>query len=113
MSLRPVTYYKKHPKNYPQELKDKLYPNGKVRKVAAEDYEKRQIGFIAQEVKRVNEKLGIENNIVMVDDDGFHRMDYQKLVVPLIKAVQELSAKVDRLESHIAIDRVESSQDEE
>ena len=83
-----------------------------MRKVAAEDYEKRQIGFIAQEVKRVNEKLGIENNIVMVDDDGFHRMDYQKLVVPLIKAVQELSAKVDRLESQIQKEQLQASSDD-
>ena len=109
MSLRPVTYYKKHPRDYPQELKDKFYPDGKVREVSAEDYDKRQIGFIAQEVKEVNEKIGAENNIVSIDEDGFHRMDYQKLVVPLIKAVQELSAKVDRLESLIEANSAEVS----
>ena len=108
-SLRPVTYYKKHPRDYPQELKDKFYPDGKVREVSAEDYDKRQIGFIAQEVKEVNEKIGAENNIVSIDEDGFHRMDYQKLVVPLIKAVQELSAKVDRLESLIEANSAEVS----
>ncbi|MCH2447325.1 MAG: tail fiber domain-containing protein, partial [Candidatus Marinimicrobia bacterium] len=111
MSLRPVTYYKKHPRDYPQELKDKFYPDGKVREVSAEDYDKRQIGFIAQEVKEVNENMGVENNIVSIDEDGFHRMDYQKLVVPLIKAVQELSAKVDQLESQLNVDGVEASPD--
>ena len=109
MSLRPVTYYKKHPRDYPQELKDKFYPDGKVREVSAEDYDKRQIGFIAQEVKEVNEKIGAENNIVSIDEDGFHRMDYQKLVVPLIKAVQELSARVEELEAQIGNFKVTDS----
>ena len=109
MSLRPVTYYKKHPRDYPQELKDKFYPDGKVREVSAEDYDKRQIGFIAQEVKEVNENMGVENNIVSIDEDGFHRMDYQKLVVPLIKAVQELSAKVEKLESQLEATGVDVS----
>ena len=109
MSLRPVTYYKKHPRDYPQELKDKFYPDGKVREVSAEDYDKRQIGFIAQEVKEVNENMGVENNIVSIDEDGFHRMDYQKLVVPFIKAVQELSAKVDKLESQLEANSAEVS----
>ena len=101
MKLRPVSYYKKQPKNYPQELKDKFYPDGKVREVGAEDYDKLQVGFIAQEVKAVNAEMNAENNIVNVDEDGFHRMDYEKLVVPMIKAIQELTAKVEKLEQHI------------
>ena len=101
MKLRPVSYYKKQPKNYPQELKDKFYPDGKVREVGAEDYDKLQVGFIAQEVKAVNTEMNAENNIVNVDEDGFHRMDYEKLVVPMIKAIQELTAKVEKLEQHI------------
>ena len=36
-----------------------------------------------------------------MDDDGFHRMDYEKLVVPMVKAIQELTAKVEKLEKHI------------
>ena len=47
-----------------------------------------------------------------IDEDGFHRMDYAKLVVTLIKAVQELSIKVDRLENLIEKDWVEVSQDD-
>ena len=30
--LRPVTYFKKHPSEYPQALKDKFYPNGHLRR---------------------------------------------------------------------------------
>jgi len=28
-------------------------------------------------------------------------MDYEKLVVPMVKAIQELTAKVEKLEKHI------------
>jgi hypothetical protein len=99
--LRPVSYYKLNPNNYPQELKDKFYPNGKVREVSSEDYDKLQVGFIAQEVKALNEELGAENNIVNVDDDGFHRMDYEKIVVPLVKAVQEQQDQIEALQAQI------------
>ena len=49
----------------------------------------------------MNAEMNAENNIVNVDDDGFHRMDYEKLVVPMVKAIQELTAKVEKLEKHI------------
>jgi len=99
--LRPVSYYKLNPNNYPQDLKDKFYPNGNIRAVASEDYNKLQVGFIAQEVKALNEELGAENNIVTVDEDGFHRMDYEKIVVPLVKAVQEQQVQIETLQAQI------------
>ena len=101
MKLRPVSYYKLHPRNYPQELKDKFYPDGKIRQVGAEDYNKLQVGFIAQEVKAVNDEMSAENNIVNIDDDGFHRMDYEKIVVPLVKAVQEQQKQIEELTKKI------------
>jgi hypothetical protein len=52
------------------------------------------VGFIAQEVQAVNEHFGVTNNIVVIDDDGFHRMDYEKLMAPVVRAVQELDAAV-------------------
>ena len=94
MKLRPVSYFKLHPRDYPQELKDKFYPDGKIRQVGAEDYDKLQVGFIAQEVKAVNDEMHAENNIVSIDEDGFHRMDYEKIIVPLVKAVQEQQAQI-------------------
>ena len=99
--FRPVSYYNLNPQDYPQELKDKFYPDGNVRKVASEDYNKLQVGFIAQEVKALNEELRAENNIVSVDEDGFHRMDYEKIVVPLVKAVQEQQAQIEALQAQI------------
>ena len=96
-SLRPVTYYKKDPMDYSQELKDKFYPKGNVRTNIHEIDKVLQLGFIAQEVKQVNDEMGLENNIVVVDEDGFHRMDYQKIVVPLVKAVQEQQDQIEDL----------------
>ena len=96
-SLRPVTYYKKAPIDYPQELKDKFYPNGNVRTEIHEINKELHVGFIAQEVKQVNDEMGLENNIVVVDEDGFHRMDYQKIIVPLVKAVQEQQDQIEDL----------------
>jgi len=96
-SLRPVTYYKKDPMDYSQELKDKFYPNGNVRTERHAIDKVLQLGFIAQEVKQVNDEMGLENNIVVVDEDGFHRMDYQKIIVPLVKAVQEQQDQIKNL----------------
>jgi cell division protein FtsB len=100
-SLRPVSYYKKDPANYPQALKDALYPDGNVR-VLSEEERKLQVGFIAQEVKQVNDEMGLENNVVMVDEVGFHRMDYEKIVVPLVKAVQEQQEQIEALQRQYA-----------
>ena len=83
--------------DYSQELKDKFYPKGNVRTNIHEIDKVLQLGFIAQEVKQVNDEMGLENNIVVVDEDGFHRMDYQKLVVPLVKAVQEQQDQIEDL----------------
>ncbi|MAV16450.1 MAG: hypothetical protein CMG08_06565, partial [Candidatus Marinimicrobia bacterium] len=101
--LRPVSYYKLHPKHYPQELKDKFYPNGKIREHSDENLDRLQLGFIAQEVKELAEEMNIENNIVSVDEDGFHRMDYEKIVVPLVKAVQEQQGQIEALQAQIEL----------
>ena len=52
-----------------------------------ENLDKLQVGFICTGGKNVAEEMNIENNIVSVDEDN--RMDYEKIVVPLVKAVQE------------------------
>jgi len=101
MSLRPVTYFKKHPGEYSQDLKDKFYPDGDVRQVRSENEGRRQVGFIAQEVQAVNAHFGVENNIVAIDEDGFHRMDYEKLVVPVVRGLQELDTVVLELKATV------------
>ena len=52
-------------------------------------------------MKALNEELSAENNIVTVDEDGFHRMDYEKIIVPLVKAVQEQQDQIEELQAQI------------
>lgn len=53
-----------------------------------------QVGLIAQEV----EQLPYDSMITVVDDDGYKRVSYHKLIPILIEAVKELNEKVKKLE---------------
>ena len=62
-------------------------------------------GFIAQEIKEVMDKLGVSFSGWSESRDSQRDMDVQRLsygsfVVPLVKAVQELSARVEHLEAN-------------
>ena len=54
-----------------------------------------QDGLIAQEV------LEIVPNAVTGSEEDMYQMDYSKLVTPLIKAIQELSAEVEELKTKL------------
>ena len=67
--------------------------------------ERNHQGLIAQEVAKTLEKHGIDKNdfggldIQKTDKyDDFHGMSYDQLLAPMIKAIQELTAKVEKLE---------------
>ena len=81
------------------------YKNDKKPRVLDElDKNKSRIGFIAQEVGKVLKDIGFDDNndIVEIDESNTQQMiSYSKLVSPLVKAVQELSAKVEELESKL------------
>ena len=55
--------------------------------------------MIAQEVKSAMDSLGVNFSGWSEDSKGKQGVQYAALVVPLIKAVQELSAKVEALEN--------------
>ena len=83
LKLSPVSYY----------WKDKS--NGK---------ESMQVGLIAQDVEKINAEMQIENQIVHKPsdlDEDIMGIEYSKLVVPLIKAVQELNEEIERLKEEI------------
>ena len=94
--LRPITYKWKAPSELDTDLPE--YDKDKTEA----DYTKKNYGLIAQEVKAALDKLSI------TDFEGWrvdpeHAKDRQEVseqmfVYPLIKAVQELSAKVKALE---------------
>lgn len=63
----------------------------------------RQTGFIAQEVLDAAKKSGYDFNGVHVPENPTdnYSLSYEKLVVPLVKAVQELSNKNDALQKQV------------
>jgi hypothetical protein len=75
----------------PQELID-------IDKKAREAKEKQiQTGFIAQEVEAIAKSIGYDFSGVDVDETGIYGLRYAEFVVPLVKAVQELSTQVNEL----------------
>ncbi|MDR0567435.1 MAG: tail fiber domain-containing protein [Prevotellaceae bacterium] len=79
----------------PQELKD-------INKKAREAKEKQlQTGFIAQDVEATAKSIGYDFSGVDVDEAGIYGLRYAEFVVPLVKAVQELSEQNDRLQAQV------------
>ncbi|MDR2690730.1 MAG: tail fiber domain-containing protein [Dysgonamonadaceae bacterium] len=91
--LLKIDKTKKRPgeKELPQELID-------AEKKAREAKEKvKQTGFIAQDVEEIAKSIGYDFSGVDVDETGIYGLRYAEFVVPLVKAVQELSAQVNEL----------------
>ena len=59
-------------------------------------------GFIAQDVKEAADKLGVEYSGWTEDSANTRQeLDYARFVVPLVKAVQELSQQVEDLKAKV------------
>jgi hypothetical protein len=56
-----------------------------------------QTYFIAQDVEKIAQSIGYDFSGVDVDEIGIYGLRYAEFVVPLVKAVQELSAQVNEL----------------
>ena len=96
--LKPSKYKYKSPSEFPKEWKA-YDPEDKSPMGGSDKY---YYGFIAQEVKEAVDKhdasdCGVWNS----DSDGRQRVSREQFVVSLIKAVQELSSKVEDLEAKI------------
>jgi len=98
--LRPVTFKWKKEKDIPTELNTHVEGSEKRYKTDATQH-----GFIAQEVKSVIDAHSeIKDGFEMWredDADGRQRVSESALIPVLVKAIQELSAKVDDLESKL------------
>ncbi len=88
--LRPVTYQTKSSSDYPKEF-DIQNPS---KKSSGKTWD----GLIAQEVKQVMDEMNVEFSGWEVGINTKQRLAYGKFVMPLIKAIQELSARVEELE---------------
>ena len=91
--LRPVTYETKPSAEYPKEFGVK----NPIKKKSGKTWD----GLIAQEVKQVMDDMGVEFSGWSEGINTKQTLAYGKLVMPLIKAVQELSAKVEDLEKQL------------
>ncbi len=106
--LRPVVYNfdadkfdKFLSKNLPEKEKAKRQA---MRGPAAKSNAIIQTGFIGQEVAEAAKKSGYNFNGVHVPatDDDNYSISYEKMVVPLVKAVQELSAQNEEMKKELA-----------
>ncbi|WP_153798526.1 tail fiber domain-containing protein [Foetidibacter luteolus] len=103
-NLRPVTYNMNY-KRYDEFLKRNL-PRVKALQTG-EAYESRlqeksrlrEAGFIAQDIEQLCKQKGYVFNGLYTpqNDNDNYAIDYSRLVVPLVKAVQELSQRNDAL----------------
>ena len=110
--LKPVTY------NLDLDAAEKIVPpNPAIKKDAgAAAFSKTDIiarnakqqvlytGFVAQDVERAAKELGYDFSGVDAakNDKDLYGLRYDEFVVPLVKAVQELSQKVEKLEAELA-----------
>ena len=93
--LRPVTYEWKPNNEFPKEFAEYGEENHMTLDVTMH-------GLVAQEVKEALDKTGVERFGGWKEDaDGCQRISKEMFVFPLIKAVQELSAKVEELEDKL------------
>lgn len=86
--LRPVAFRKKNPMDYPEEIRDQL-------SVRPEDDDRTYLGLIAQEVEHAVDGAA---QVVRTDPRGKKAITYEHLLMPMINAIQELNAKIERLE---------------
>ena len=98
--LRTVTYKWKPPSEHPEEFLS--YDKD----LTEASYTEKMYGFIAQEVKAAMDThniTGFNGWHVTPESQGSQQgVSYEMFVMPLVKAVQELSAKVTTLETKVA-----------
>jgi len=114
-ALKPITFRRLNPTDWPDKIKPAEYKDreieefdeaeGKLKKRLEKalprpaDVDHVELGLVAQEVEEVLNAQGLDYNIVNTNPLGRKSLKYATLVVPLIKAVQELSARVAALEA--------------
>ena len=96
--LRTVNFQWKPQNEFPKEWND-------YNETSSNDTEVVMHGFIAQEVKEARDKHASERDKTFAgwseDLDGMQNTSREMFVIPLIKAVQELSAEVKELKAKL------------
>ena len=99
--LRPVVFNWKKAKDVPEEMSQ--YQEGSDSPCRGTEYGARKHGFIAQEIKVAVDKHSKDvmeaNGIWREDPDGTQEVAKGNMMPMAIKAIQELSAEVDKLKA--------------
>ena len=106
-TLRPVTYRWDNRSNYLTGDEPEDFDINSVTRDGSKKAPQIEVGLIAQEVLAEENKIGYatdENNDLFVRVHGTpesYGMNYERLTIPLINAVKELSAQVEELTTRI------------
>ena len=108
-SLKSRTFTKIHPADYPESIRERRYKSGganyddKENKIIRDKFDDEKVwnGLIAQEVKESMDSFGVDFSGWDEEVNGKQGVTYSTLVMPLIKAVQELSAQVEELKNKL------------
>ena len=108
-ALQTRKFRKKHPSEWDSEILDERYKKGGVNyddekdEIIKDEFDDEKVwnGLIAQEVKSAMDSTGESFSGWSENYKGKQGVQYSTMVIPLIKAVQELSAKVEELEAKL------------
>jgi len=97
-SLKPKKYRKLHPADWDKEIREKRYEEDE-----RDEFDDVKVwdGLIAQDVKEAIDESGTTFSGWSEDANGKQGIQYTAMVMPLIKAVQELSAEVKQLKQQL------------
>jgi hypothetical protein len=99
--LSPKYYNKVNPADYPDPILEERF-TGNNPEARPDDDTDIYDGLLAQDVKTALETLSETSKIHSENINGMQGISYSLLVLPLIKAVQELSSKIDNIETQLA-----------
>lgn len=100
LGLRPVTYHFDY-----TGFSDFLQEENTDKTLLQQKEQKREMGFIAQEVEQLCAKQGIDiANLVHAPESELdnYSVAYGQIVVPLVKAIQEQQAEINELKTMVA-----------
>ncbi|MCL1934629.1 MAG: tail fiber domain-containing protein [Candidatus Azobacteroides sp.] len=90
----------------PQEIENDSLPTSVFveTKARAVQQKRKQTGFIAQDVEKAAQSIGYDFSGIDMDENGksLYGLKYSKFIMPLVKAVQELSEQNDAKDAALA-----------
>ena len=116
-ALRPITYTEINPQDWPEDIRPHVYFDREktrtnedgTKETYIEPAKEREAtstavvdGLMAQEVKAAADAEGVSFSGWEQQPDGLQRLQYEKFVLPLIVACQDLSAQVTALTARVA-----------